>query len=621
MLNPNNDRLDYGQILAPPDKYRLDFAVGTTYSLDLDALVGACIALGLSEETDSNLMKNPICLLKALRTTGDKVALFCEGGQIHSPKGVTPLYILLEKMVNQVNMARRREIEFPSFHPKFWLLRYIDEQKNPLYRVVVLSRNLTFDRSWDITFYMDGHVNGRKTLKTAPIRDFLSYLVGQLPSDENAKVKKKKIRAILRELLFVHFELNSKKFDDFEFLPVGIKNSNGGFHSTKDEPFNPLFNDSCHEVLVMSPFLSNAVISEFKERNRYINHTDYMLFTRAMSLGKLKSDDCRNFRIFTMKDAVVDGESAISEEESQAQKQDIHAKLYMVRKNSDSYLYLGSLNASHNAMCGNIEFMILLKSKKTYLDMKILSGELFNGSEENPSNPFQEVFLTSETAVDEEDNKQQNSLDNHIKEIIRLKPTARVISNGEYFDLYVCFSEVVEAEYKVSISPLLSNKTEVISEDILFKLLTLTQLSEFYKISVSDGERVVERVIIIPTTGLPQDREKAVVSSVVKDKECFSRYIAFLLSDSYALGALDVSGVAQSSIVNHSNVNVRLPALYEKMLQVAATDPERFKEIDYLVKAVSSDGVIPENFEELYNTFKKVVKLDGCKCCRSVKYN
>ena len=55
MLNPNNDRLDYGQVLAPPDGYTLDFAIGTTYSLDLDALVGACIALGLSEETDTGI--------------------------------------------------------------------------------------------------------------------------------------------------------------------------------------------------------------------------------------------------------------------------------------------------------------------------------------------------------------------------------------------------------------------------------------------------------------------------------------------------------------------------------------------------------------------------------------
>ena len=98
MLNPNNDRLDYGKILTPPAEFHLDFAVGTTYSLDLDALVGASLSLGLSEETDSELMYNPVCLLEALRSVGDKVALFCEGGQIHMPSKVTPLYILLEKI-------------------------------------------------------------------------------------------------------------------------------------------------------------------------------------------------------------------------------------------------------------------------------------------------------------------------------------------------------------------------------------------------------------------------------------------------------------------------------------------------------------------------------------------
>ena len=108
MLNPNNDRLDYGQILAPPAGYYLDFAVGTTYSLDLDALVGASLAMGLSEETDSELMNNPVCLLEALRSTGDKVALFCEGGQIHMPSKVTSLYILLEKMVFSVKTPTQR---------------------------------------------------------------------------------------------------------------------------------------------------------------------------------------------------------------------------------------------------------------------------------------------------------------------------------------------------------------------------------------------------------------------------------------------------------------------------------------------------------------------------------
>ena len=157
MLNPNNDRLDYGQILSAPDKYKLDFAIGTTYSLDLDALVGASLALGLSEDTDSKLANNPIALLEALRVTGDKIALFCEAGQIHMPSKVTSLYMLLEQMVYQVKTLKTKGIgTYPSFHPKFWLIRYVGENKKTLYRIIVLSRNLTFDRSWDISFYIDG---------------------------------------------------------------------------------------------------------------------------------------------------------------------------------------------------------------------------------------------------------------------------------------------------------------------------------------------------------------------------------------------------------------------------------------------------------------------------------
>ena len=78
MLNPNNDRLDYGQLLTAPDKYKLDFAIGTTYSLDLDALVGASLALGLSEDTDSKIAQNPIALF-TVHTEGDVPAsIKCE---------------------------------------------------------------------------------------------------------------------------------------------------------------------------------------------------------------------------------------------------------------------------------------------------------------------------------------------------------------------------------------------------------------------------------------------------------------------------------------------------------------------------------------------------------------
>lgn len=618
MLNPNNDRLDYGQILSAPAGYKVDFAIGTTYSLDLDALVGVCIALGLSGETDSDLMKNQICLLEALRTTGDKVALFCEGGQIHLPNKVTSLYILLEQMVYQVNAVKRREVNgYPSFHPKFWLIRYMNDRREILYRTVVLSRNLTFDRSWDVSFYMDGKKTSQATDKNAPVQDFLNFLIRSLGTDDASKEKARRIRSIIKELPQIQFETGSKEFYDFDFLPTGIKKSEGGYHSIIDTQLfryfdQPADKDGLHEIFIMSPFVSNDVIKYFNERNQYINHTECVLITRAMSLGRLKPADCYNFRIYTMKDVVLQGESAISETDEQTdyQKQDIHAKIYLTRKGSDTNLYLGSLNASHNAVYGNVEFMICLYSKNRYLNIAKLTAGIFDEDEGGADNPFQRVTLTDAVVDEEEEGK--NLLDGIVKKINRLGPVSKISAREDAYDITLTFDAPKEDfldGYNVTVSPLLANKQMPFKEEILFCSLALTDLSEFFVITVSDGEHQVSRVIKVPTEGMPEGRDKAMVSSIVNDKACFYRYMAFLLGDSFVLSALETDSKAQGGSAGATGSQVQIPALYEKMLRTAAEAPERFKEIDYLIQAISADGIVPEYFEELYNTFRKAVKL------------
>ena len=610
MLNPNNDRLDYGQILAPPAGYNLDFAVGTTYSLNLDALVGASLALGLSEETDSELMNNPVCLLEALRSTGDNVALFCEGGQIHMPNRVTPLYILLEKMVFSVKTPKRKGIAaYPSFHPKFWLIRYRNNDGDLRYRVIVLSRNLTFDRNWDIAYYMDGHVTEDTTDKNEPVCDFLRYLAAQLPNTESGKDKARKIRALIRELPNVIFEPAEKAFYDYEFIPNGVRRASGGVYQFDE---TDLFKDTFHEILIISPFLSGGVIRDFNDRNTrsLINDARYMLITREMSLGRLKPEDVSHFQIYTMRDAVIDGETAISDEAQETQKQDIHAKIYMIRKYSSSDLYLGSLNASHNAVYGNIEFMIRLRSKRRYLDLDKLAASLFGTEKDGSDNPFQEVTL--QTAIIEEEDEPTKALDAVVKEINRSNPSAAVHpEDDEYYSASVHFEACDTKGYQISIRPLLSRRTEELSRDVLFTRLTITQLSEFYVIGVSDGEQTVERILIIPTDGLPDDREKQVVSSVVNDRDCFYRYIAFLLGDDSILSMLEINNAGVEADDTMSRQVYHVPALYEKMLQTAAVNPEKFKGIEYLMKTISEDGIIPEDFKKLYETFKKAVKFNG----------
>lgn len=608
MFNPNEDRVDYGQILAPPSGYELDFAIGTTYSLDLDALVGASLALGLSMETDSALMNNPVCLLEALRMTGDKVALFCESGQIHLPANVNSLYILLEKMVFTVRTARRRGIAgYPSFHPKCWLIRYTNKAKEKYYRFIVLSRNLTFDRSWDATCALDGKP-GEETDKNKPLCDFLQYLLRQLPGGGNGRAKARRIREMIRDLPFVNFQLESKVFHDFEFIPNGIRKADGGYYEFNQ---TPLFRDTFHEIVIISPFLSAEIIRGFNDRNKHspIENSRYMLITRKMSLKKLKRADANNFEIYTMKDNVIDGESSISGDAETVRQQDIHAKVYMIRKNSKSDLYLGSLNASRNAVMGNIEFMLRLRGYRYDLNMDKLKMSLFGKDPLGPDNPFQPAKLEEEEQPEAEKGK---LLDGLIKEICRGNPAASVLErDNNRYDIIVRFGSVDLKGTQVSVRPLLSLKKLPYGKELLFSSLDMLQLSSFYAVSATDGEAVIERVIMIPTEGLPEEREKSVVSGVVNNRDCFYRYIAFLLGDDSALAMAETMSRKASVAGGETRRPHIVPALYEKMLQTAADNPEKLEGIEYLMKSISEDGIIPDDFKRLYDTIRKAVRKRG----------
>ena len=96
---------------------------------------------------------------------------------------------------------------------------------------------------------------------------------------------------------------------------------------------------------------------------------------------------------------------------------------------------------------------------------------------------------------------------------------------------------------------------------------------------------------------------------MISDKEYFYRYIAFLLGDNSILSTVEGNKVFGDGISNQIRQPYQIPALYEKMLQTAANAPEKFKGIEYLMKTISEDGVIPEDFKELYETFKKAVKI------------
>ena len=590
MLKPSEDRCDYGRLLAPPEGYETVFAAGTTYSLDLDALTGVSLALGLSETMDGSMRDNPVCLLEALRKTADKVALFCEGGQIKAPAKATPLYILLEKMVFEVNLANKK-----SFHPKVWIVKYGNARSEAIFRFVVLSRNLTFDRSWDVAFSMDGMPKGRIQSSAVPLADFVRYLGGRIrPDGKYAAAKKRKLLDFSKELQTVAFSTGDEHFA-YQFCPVGVPDVNGGFYDANSAE---LFG-SYQDLLILTPFLSEETIRELAKSN--FQKPSRTLITRKTELYKLKPMIADDFEIFTMKDSVVDGEDALQTDAVNKCKQDLHAKVYLETKYSDSDLYLGSLNASHNACNGNVEFMIRLMAKRRYLNAEALKRDLFCGDADGKENPFERATLPEGGEPPEEETELLQKL---IKEICRCKAAAQVEEIGGKYRLSVSFDKLPKTDC-VTIAPLLSEKEKPLAGRVVFENLDFLQVSEFYCINASDGNNTVRRVLKIKTENLPDGRENAVVNSIVSDRKSFLMYISFLLGDDALLSVMENESSASPGLATRSSMST--PAFYEQMLKAAATDPERLRGIDDLMKTISDSNVIPERFDGLYSVIRKAV--------------
>ena len=160
MLSPDTRTIAI-DLFRPPAGYRLDQAVLTSYSLDLEALLALPLAvLAHADGGLDELLSDPLLLLEALREAGDRIHLFVDQGGIAIPRSERPVYALLEASVHPV-----RAPNGGAFHPKVWVARFVDDNGAPLLRVVVLSRNLTFDRSWDLALASEGAPGGKRRRK------------------------------------------------------------------------------------------------------------------------------------------------------------------------------------------------------------------------------------------------------------------------------------------------------------------------------------------------------------------------------------------------------------------------------------------------------------------------
>ena len=600
MFKPTSakDRINYGEVLMPPVGYKLERAIGTTYSLDLETLTAVSIALGLIEDTDSELINNPISMLSALQKISDRIVVFCEAGQIKLPSKPNALCLTLEKMVVPVSVPFDKRINrYPAFHPKTWLLEYSNEDGDKQYRFVVMSRNMTFDHSWDVACALDGDTSSDGEVSAEPIVEFLRFLRKQLNKDLiNYSRQYSDLSYMIKTIPQVSFHVENG-FSECVIMPMGI--GAGSY----DMASNWLFTENFHELVVMSPFLTGSVIENFNDPGKTLTGTTRTLITRRSELPKITGGKASNFDVYVMKDDIIDGESSISDgedeqSEQESGKQDIHAKIYVRRKYSTTDLYLGSMNASYAAINSNVEMMLRLRTKNSVLNGEKFLDDIMGEDREGKKNPFELVI--PEDMDGSEDTSLQDQVEQRIKEICRIKMTATVESNDGRYDIRVA-ADIDDKQDGVVIKPLRSNKESVLMPEMDFYSLDMLQLSEFYVASVTIEDCTLERVIMIPTSGIPEGRDAEIIKNVIKTRNQFIEYVAFILGDDYVQSFLE--NKKSSGGYGEWDQNSAMPAVYEKMLKTSISDSDRLGEIQYITKAIEEEEIIPPEFREMYSVF------------------
>ena len=269
MFRPDEDRLDYGNELLPPEGFHFVRAVATTYSLDFETLIAALVPLALKGDIDDKeLYSNPIAILQAIRKVIGRLVIFCEAGQIKVPTSRNRLASLLDEVVVQVALPRKGRC-YPSFHPKTWLVEYANNEGEHLWRFIVLSRNMSKDHSWDVAVSFEGEKRTGSYGATKDLVRFLEYLRGRVHKGAGTDRQWKVTNEMISSLAGVSFFCESP-FDRFDIFPIGIDRDAKPVDIFKvSEPFD--------DLVVISPFLSPGLIKELnggddgtKERERIL---------------------------------------------------------------------------------------------------------------------------------------------------------------------------------------------------------------------------------------------------------------------------------------------------------------------------------------------------------------
>lgn len=572
--------------LRPPAGMELDAAVGTTFTLDLTALLAIPVSSTLDTEVEA---RDSADLLEMIRGYADRTILFCQAGAISVPSEYRAALTFVEQSVVEICKPANG-----IFHPKTWVVRFRGGGRLR-HRVLVMSRNLTFDRSWDVVVRLDEDPAAEQAVATEQLETLLSALPGMAARELTSEQA-----ALLSDLLQT---LASAR------LAVPPPFASGrllAFHDGAQR--TPPFLGSCRDALAISPFLTQRAVEDFLQsatRRR-------TLVSRPAALDVSAQRRAADSRLLKLKELLLDAEDSVDAIDTQpeaagasgapaarASLRGLHAKVFVQDDGADSTMWIGSANLT-DSFRTNVETLVELSGSARAVGANVVLKSADHHADPNNLSHIVEDHVPVHT---DETDEEMSDLEVTLCDLASRSWEMAIRSAGDLWDAHLT---VTPADVPGGLA--LTARLLTLSEEhpLSDGTATWTALSERhltpFVVIHARGDGAARRVLVrAELDGDPPGRRAAVLAHAISSREDFLRYLAALLG--YDLGLFGGAGgeVAGGSWTAAS----RIDRVLEDLLVTASRSPQRLRTLQQTLTQLRRDEafaqIVPPDFQSLWD--------------------
>jgi len=599
MLDPNSRSLLVDS-LRPPPGYIFSAGLATTYSLDLTTLLSVPLHLALRSSDDRDAMlQDGVALLEGLRRTTDGLSIFCQQGRIYAPNLPHVLYGLLESCVVEV-IAPHGGV----FHPKIWVLRFqrLGNPHDVVLRLLVLSRNLTGDRSWDLSLSLDGTPGKRTVTQNRPLADLVAALPDLAASPPVARIRKN-CETLADELRQTTWAELPGAFEELTFHSLGLKRRSWSPKASK-------------RLAVISPFVTASALHALAATTEEA----VVLVSRPDELAKASKASLARFGMLKVLHEGAETDDGDDTLAADRLTRGLHAKAYIVENGWDTTLYLGSANATNASLVAgtNVEILAELTGKRSCVGG--IDSFLGDDGLREYLTEFEPPAEPPPLSIEEQAEKIIDAVRSELMLAgIRLSCTA---ADEDVWDLRLSATRNIKLKQidSLRIWPISLPKERAIdgaplatTGEVLIPRCATASITGFvaFELTTALCSHAVCFVLNLPVDNMPEGRDAAVLRTIVANREGFLRYLLLLLQDMDDLPSI---GDLVSAIGGRWNTAGSLDGLplLEELTRAYSRNPGRLSSVRKLVKQLNAtpEGheIIPDEFMDLWRVFDSMLQ-------------